>query len=97
MGMGLRPDRDLWESDGDHRHDATRARAADELRPDTTRLEPGLEASSFFEPPNCTFPFGTHIVAVEELAQQFLLLGGVLFKELLLRYPQRQERIFRTD
>jgi aerobic carbon-monoxide dehydrogenase large subunit len=28
-------------------------------------LEPGLEASSFFEPPNCTFPFGTHIVAVE--------------------------------
>jgi carbon-monoxide dehydrogenase large subunit len=27
--------------------------------------EPGLEASSFFEPPNCTFPFGTHIVAVE--------------------------------
>ena len=32
-----------------------------------------------------------------ELAQQFLLLGGILFKELLLRYPQRQERIFRTD
>src|SRR6202140_4359298 len=28
-------------------------------------LEPGLEASSFFEPPHCTFPFGTHIVAVE--------------------------------
>ena len=28
-------------------------------------LEPGLEASSFFEPPNCTFPFGTHIVSVE--------------------------------
>jgi carbon-monoxide dehydrogenase large subunit len=28
-------------------------------------LEPGLEASSFFEPPNCTFPFGTHIVAAE--------------------------------
>jgi aerobic carbon-monoxide dehydrogenase large subunit len=28
-------------------------------------LEPGLEASSFFEPPNCTYPFGTHIVAVE--------------------------------
>ncbi len=27
--------------------------------------EPGLEASSFFEPQNCTFPFGTHIVAVE--------------------------------
>ena len=27
--------------------------------------EPGLEASSFFEPPNCTYPFGTHIVAVE--------------------------------
>ena len=28
-------------------------------------FEPGLEASSFFEPPNFTFPFGTHIVAVE--------------------------------
>jgi len=28
-------------------------------------FEPGLEASSFFEPPNCTFPFGTHICAVE--------------------------------
>jgi carbon-monoxide dehydrogenase large subunit len=28
-------------------------------------LEPGLEASSFFEPSNCTFPFGTHIVAVD--------------------------------
>jgi carbon-monoxide dehydrogenase large subunit len=28
-------------------------------------LEPGLEASSFFEPQNFTFPFGTHIVAVE--------------------------------
>ncbi len=28
-------------------------------------LEPGLEASSFFEPSNCTFPFGTHIVALE--------------------------------
>src|SRR3989441_8434668 len=27
--------------------------------------EPGLEASSFYEPSNCTFPFGTHIVAVE--------------------------------
>ncbi|MGQ0701637.1 MAG: xanthine dehydrogenase family protein molybdopterin-binding subunit [Gemmatimonadales bacterium] len=28
-------------------------------------LEPGLEASSFFEPPNCTYPFGTHLAAVE--------------------------------
>ena len=28
-------------------------------------FEPGLEASSFFEPQNFTFPFGTHIVAVE--------------------------------
>jgi aerobic carbon-monoxide dehydrogenase large subunit len=27
--------------------------------------EPGLEASTFFEPENFTFPFGTHIVAVE--------------------------------
>jgi carbon-monoxide dehydrogenase large subunit len=28
-------------------------------------FEPGLEASSFFEPQNFTFPFGAHIVAVE--------------------------------
>ena len=28
-------------------------------------FEPGLEASSFFEPPNCTYPSGTHIVAAE--------------------------------
>jgi aerobic carbon-monoxide dehydrogenase large subunit len=28
-------------------------------------VEPGLEASSFFEPGNFTFPFGTHICAVE--------------------------------
>ncbi len=28
-------------------------------------FEPGLEASSFFEPKNYTFPFGTHLAAVE--------------------------------
>ncbi len=28
-------------------------------------FEPGFEASSFFEPSNCTYPFGAHIVAVE--------------------------------
>ena len=28
-------------------------------------FEPGLEASTFFEPKNFTFPFGAHIVAVE--------------------------------
>jgi carbon-monoxide dehydrogenase large subunit len=28
-------------------------------------FEPGLEASTFFEPENFTFPFGTHIAAVE--------------------------------
>ena len=28
-------------------------------------FEPGLEASTFFEPKNFTFPFGTHIAAVE--------------------------------
>jgi carbon-monoxide dehydrogenase large subunit len=28
-------------------------------------FEPGLEASSFFEPANFTYPFGTHIVAVD--------------------------------
>ena len=28
-------------------------------------FEPGLEASSFFEPPSSTFPFGTHLATVE--------------------------------
>jgi carbon-monoxide dehydrogenase large subunit len=28
-------------------------------------MEGGLEASSFYDPPNCTFPFGTHICTVE--------------------------------
>jgi carbon-monoxide dehydrogenase large subunit len=41
---------------------ASEAYVAKNLPPN---FEPGLEASSFFEPPNCTFPFGTHIVAVE--------------------------------
>ncbi len=28
-------------------------------------LEPGLEASAFYDPPNFTFPFGAHLCAVE--------------------------------
>ena len=28
-------------------------------------MEPNLEAATFFDPPNCTFPFGTHIAEVE--------------------------------
>jgi carbon-monoxide dehydrogenase large subunit len=28
-------------------------------------LEPGLDATSFYEPANCTFPFGTHVAVVE--------------------------------
>ncbi|MGH7907857.1 MAG: xanthine dehydrogenase family protein molybdopterin-binding subunit [Candidatus Binataceae bacterium] len=28
-------------------------------------VEPGLDATSFYEPPACTFPFGTHIAVVE--------------------------------
>jgi carbon-monoxide dehydrogenase large subunit len=28
-------------------------------------MEPGLEATSFFDPPNFTYPFGTHIAVVE--------------------------------
>ncbi len=28
-------------------------------------VEPGLDATSFFEPPACTFPFGTHVAVVE--------------------------------
>ena len=41
---------------------AAESYVAKKLPPD---LEPGLEASSFFEISNFTFPFGTHIVAVE--------------------------------
>jgi carbon-monoxide dehydrogenase large subunit len=41
---------------------ALAAHLARELPPDT---EPGLSATYFFEPKNFTFPFGTHIVAVE--------------------------------
>jgi carbon-monoxide dehydrogenase large subunit len=28
-------------------------------------MEPGLEATSFFDPPNFTFPFGAHVAVVE--------------------------------
>jgi len=28
-------------------------------------VEPGLDASAFFEPSGCTFPFGTHVAVVE--------------------------------
>jgi carbon-monoxide dehydrogenase large subunit len=28
-------------------------------------MEPGLDATSFFEPTGCTFPFGTHIAVIE--------------------------------
>jgi aerobic carbon-monoxide dehydrogenase large subunit len=28
-------------------------------------MEGGLEATTFYDPPNCTFPFGTHICTVE--------------------------------
>ena len=41
---------------------ALAAHIARDLPPDT---EPGLSATYFFEPKNFTFPFGTHIVAVE--------------------------------
>lgn len=41
---------------------ALAAHLAKELPPD---MEPGLSATYFFEPKNFTFPFGTHIVAVE--------------------------------
>jgi carbon-monoxide dehydrogenase large subunit len=40
-------------------------------------FEPGLEASSFFEPENFTFPFGTHIAAVEIDRET----GAVAFKK----------------
>ncbi|MER3426952.1 MAG: carbon monoxide dehydrogenase [Pyrinomonas sp.] len=41
---------------------ALAAHLAKDLPPD---MEPGLSATYFFEPKNFTFPFGTHIVAVE--------------------------------
>ncbi|MDQ3173972.1 MAG: molybdopterin-dependent oxidoreductase, partial [Acidobacteriota bacterium] len=41
---------------------ALAAHIAKDLPPDT---EPGLSATYFFEPKNFTFPFGTHICAVE--------------------------------
>ncbi len=41
---------------------AQEAYLAKKLPKDT---EPGLEATSYFEPPNCTFPFGAHIVVSE--------------------------------
>jgi carbon-monoxide dehydrogenase large subunit len=28
-------------------------------------MEPFLDATSYYDPPNCTFPFGTHICVVE--------------------------------
>ena len=28
-------------------------------------MEPGLEASAFYDPPNFTFPFGAHLAVVE--------------------------------
>lgn len=40
----------------------TAAYVAKTLPPDT---EPGLEATTFFEPPNFTFPFGAHVAVVE--------------------------------
>ena len=54
---------------------ALAAHLAKDLPPDT---EPGLSATYFFEPKNFTFPFGTHIVAVEVDRET----GGVKF----LRY-----------
>ncbi len=41
---------------------ATGAYIAKDLPPN---FEPGLEAASFYEPANCTFPFGAHICTVE--------------------------------
>jgi carbon-monoxide dehydrogenase large subunit len=41
---------------------AAYAAGANELPPG---LEPGLEATVFYDPPNFTFPFGTHVAVVE--------------------------------
>jgi hypothetical protein len=37
------------------------------------------------------------VLSRAELARQLPVFGSILFKELLLRYPLRQERIFRPD
>jgi len=42
-----------------------------------TGMEPGLEASAFYDPPNFTYPFGTHLCAVEVDAET----GGVEIKQ----------------
>jgi len=39
-------------------------------------IEPGLEATSFYEPSNCLFPFGTHVAVVEVDAET----GDVQFR-----------------
>lgn len=42
-----------------------------------TGMEPGLEATAFYDPPNFTYPFGTHLCAVEVDAET----GGVEIKQ----------------
>jgi len=39
--------------------------AAYDYKNPTPGMEPGLDATSFFEPTGCTFPFGTHIAVIE--------------------------------
>jgi carbon-monoxide dehydrogenase large subunit len=39
--------------------------AAYDYKQPIREMEPGLEATSFFEPSGCTFPFGTHVAVVE--------------------------------
>jgi aerobic carbon-monoxide dehydrogenase large subunit len=57
IGVAGSPDRSMAFAEV-----AGAALAAANLPPDT---EPGLEATSYFEPPNFTFPFGTHAAVVE--------------------------------
>jgi aerobic carbon-monoxide dehydrogenase large subunit len=41
------------------------ARAAYAAFPLPVEIEPGLQATMFFDPPNMTYPFGTHVCVVE--------------------------------
>jgi carbon-monoxide dehydrogenase large subunit len=65
--VGMAPGASLPEPHLDGKHVtiqdvALAAHLAKNMPPD---MEPGLSATSFFEPKNFTFPFGTHIVLVE--------------------------------
>jgi len=50
--------------------------AAYNFKAGVPNIEPGLDATSFYEPANCLFPFGTHIAVVEVDAET----GAIQFR-----------------